>query len=122
MYFSKFNFPWVRKILRRRKQQPTPAGYTPWGHKELDMTDHMHTHMVPLCLTFAGTVKLLSKAPPTFYTHQQYMKVTIFLHSCPLNFLTMANLVGINKVVNHCSDIYIKQLSWPQKSTLHICG
>ena len=44
----RFN-PWVRKIPWRRKWQPTPvflpgeshrqrslAGYSPWGHKELD--------------------------------------------------------------------------------------
>ena len=44
--------PWVRKILWRRKQQPTPVflpgkshgqrrltSYSPWGHKELDMTE-----------------------------------------------------------------------------------
>ena len=50
-----FNF-WVRKILWRRKWQPTPvflprefqgqrslAGYSPWGHKELDTTEWL-TH------------------------------------------------------------------------------
>ena len=44
--------PWVRKICRRRKWQPTPiflpgefhgqkslVGYSPWDHKELDMTE-----------------------------------------------------------------------------------
>ena len=44
--------PWVGKIPWRRKWQPTPvflpgesygqrslAGYSPWGHKELDMTE-----------------------------------------------------------------------------------
>ena len=44
--------PWVRKILWRRKWQPTPVllpgksherrsvvGYSPWGHKESDMTE-----------------------------------------------------------------------------------
>ena len=43
---------WVRKILWRRIHQPTPVlllggshgqwslvGYSPWGHKELDMTE-----------------------------------------------------------------------------------
>ena len=56
----RFN-PWVRKILWRRKWQPTPvflpgkshgqwnlAGYSPKGCKESNMTDHMyaytHTH------------------------------------------------------------------------------
>ena len=44
--------PWVGKILRRRKWQPTPVllpgkshgwkslvGYSPWGCKELDTTE-----------------------------------------------------------------------------------
>ena len=45
--------PWVREIPWTQKQQPTPvvlpgkshgqrslAGYSPWGHKESDMTEH----------------------------------------------------------------------------------
>ena len=52
----KFN-PWVRKIPWRGKWQPTPVllpglvGYSPWCHKESDMTEwltcvraHTHTH------------------------------------------------------------------------------
>ena len=44
--------PWIRKIPWRRAQQPTPAflpgespgerslaGYSPWGHIELDTTE-----------------------------------------------------------------------------------
>ena len=51
----KFN-PCIGKIPRRRKWQPTPiflpgkflgqrslAGCSPWGHKDLDMTEHAHT-------------------------------------------------------------------------------
>ena len=47
--------PWVRKILWRRKWQPTPVllpgksygqrrvvGYSPWGHKESDTTEQIH--------------------------------------------------------------------------------
>ena len=49
--------PWVGKIPWRRKWQPTPvslwkihrqrslAGYSPWSHKQLDMTEHTHTYM-----------------------------------------------------------------------------
>ena len=46
--------PWVGKIPWRRKWQPTPiflpgefqgqrslAGYSPWGHKESDMTERL---------------------------------------------------------------------------------
>ena len=47
--------PWVGKIPWRRKWQPTPVvlpgeshggrslvGYSPWGHKESDMTERLH--------------------------------------------------------------------------------
>ena len=46
--------PWVRTIPWRREWQPTPVflpgeihghrgltGYSPWGHKELDMTEQL---------------------------------------------------------------------------------
>ena len=46
--------PWVRNISWQKKGQPTPVflpgtshrqrrlvGYSPWGHKELDTTEHM---------------------------------------------------------------------------------
>ena len=49
--------PWVRKILWRRKWQPTPVflpgkshgqrslvGYSPWGHNESDTTEQLHFH------------------------------------------------------------------------------
>ena len=48
--------PWVGKNLLRRKQQPAPvflpgeshgqrnlAGYSAWGHKVLDRTEHAYT-------------------------------------------------------------------------------
>ena len=55
---------WVGKIPWRRKWQPTPlflsgksggqrslAGYSPWGHRELGMTEHTHTHtqIIDIC-------------------------------------------------------------------------
>ena len=52
--------PWVRKFPWRRKWQPTPillpgkshgqsslVGYSPWGHKESDMTERLHFHFQP---------------------------------------------------------------------------
>ena len=49
--------PWIEKIPWRRAWQPTPvslsgksheqrspAGYSPWGRKELDATEHTTTH------------------------------------------------------------------------------
>ena len=50
-------YPWVGKILWRRKWQPTPVflpgeshgqrslvGYNPWGHKEVDTTELLSTY------------------------------------------------------------------------------
>ena len=59
---------WVEKILGRREWLPTPVfvpvefhgqrrlpGYSPWGHKELDMTERLiHTH----------TLRYLPQNPP----------------------------------------------------------
>ena len=55
--------PWGEKIPWRRKCQPTPmfspgesygqwglAGYSPWGHKELDMTEQLGMHTL-ICLS-----------------------------------------------------------------------
>ena len=49
--------PWVRRFLWRWKWQPTPvllageshgwrslAGYSPWGHKESDMSEQLNHH------------------------------------------------------------------------------
>ena len=47
--------PWVEKLSWKRKWHPTPVflpgkshgqkslvGYSPWGHKESDMTEQLH--------------------------------------------------------------------------------
>ena len=61
--------PWVGKISWTRKWQPTPvflpgkfhvqrslAGYSPWGHKESDMSEHTHTHTHTLLLLLHVTI------------------------------------------------------------------
>ena len=65
---------WVRKIPWRRKWQPTPvflpgkshgqrslASYSPWGHKEMDMTEHKNwIHCLPCSLSpLHGCIHLL---------------------------------------------------------------
>ena len=60
--------PWVRKIPWRRKWQPSPvflpgephrqrnlAGYSPWGSKELDMTEHTCNECSALVLASEST-------------------------------------------------------------------
>ena len=57
--------PWVRKILWRRKWQPTPillpgkfhgrrsiVGYSPWGCKESDTTERLHFSTREACFYF----------------------------------------------------------------------
>ena len=62
--------PWVGKIPWRRNWQPTPmflagefheqrslAGYSPWGHKESDMTEQLTlTCTIDICHLKRGNV------------------------------------------------------------------
>ena len=58
------SYPWVGKVPWRMKWHPTPvllpgkshglrslAGYSPWGHKELDTIMRLHFHF-SFCLFF----------------------------------------------------------------------
>ena len=67
--------PWVRKIPWRRAWQPTPvflpgesngqrsqAGYSPWGHKELETTEQLLL-LVYLSPGFGRTVYMLLGFP-----------------------------------------------------------
>ena len=71
---------WVKKILWRREWLPTPVflpgkfhgqrslvGYSPWGHKELNMTENTHTHTY--YHIYASSSKLSYKFPhlPTLW-------------------------------------------------------
>ena len=69
--------PWVKKISWRRKWQPTPvvspgkshgqrrlAGYSPWGPKESDMTEHTHTHIHVIHFYQCGKIYKMGKLPP----------------------------------------------------------
>ena len=69
--------PCVRKIPYRRKWQSTPvylpgkshgqrilAGYSPWGPKESDMTEHAHT------TTHAYLVTSWIHTDPHIHTHE----------------------------------------------------
>ena len=69
--------PWIRKILWRRKWQPTPVplpgkfhgqrsvvDYSPWGCKESDMTEQLHFHFQILLLLI--TYCFASHSPLTF--------------------------------------------------------
>ena len=36
--------------------QRSLGGYSPWGHKELDKTEHIHTHSLTACFSRSGVV------------------------------------------------------------------
>ena len=76
---------WMGKIPWRRKWKPTPVflpgesherrsleGYSPWGHKESDMTEwisacahtHTHTHTHTPVKTFPGPGRMVKTALP----------------------------------------------------------
>ena len=74
--------PWIGKTPWRRKWQPTPvflpgksygqkssAGYSPWRHKNLDMTEHMcvcthahtHTHTHIMCWALSQAIGIYKR-------------------------------------------------------------
>ena len=68
--------PWVRKISWRKKWQPTPVfllgkshgprnlgGYSPWGRKELDMTEQLHFLSDTLLFIFIPCISFLALHP-----------------------------------------------------------
>ena len=73
----RFN-PWVGKIPWRRKWQPTPvflpgkshgqrslAGYSPWHHKELDLTEQLTLSVSLEMLRYSE--ELVNIAFPVYY-------------------------------------------------------
>ena len=66
--------PWVGKIPWRRAWQHTPVflsgeshgqrslvGYSPWGHRESDMTEWVSTHGSSICSSTSGTGMILNE-------------------------------------------------------------
>ena len=105
--------PWVRKISWRRKWHPTPVllpgeshgrrslvGYSPWGRKESDTTEQLHSLMLSCYLGEGGerfphslslfklkyswfSINFCCTAEWLSYTHKHS-----FLYSFPLCFIT----------------------------------
>ena len=80
--------PWVRKISRRRKWQPTPVflpgkshgwwnlvGCSPWGRKESDMTEQLHFHfkLLQSCSTLWTVWTVAGQIPLSVgFSRQEY--------------------------------------------------
>ena len=74
--------PWVGKIPWRREWQPTPVflpgefhgqrslvGYSPWGNKKLDTTEHTHIYL--LCVEAGQFKDYINTAQIPFSVSQQ---------------------------------------------------
>ena len=100
--------PWVGKIPWRRKWLPTPAflpgefhgqrslvGYSPWGHKELDMLEWLSTYAHTILITlfwyffvFRHTRSLKAGSnPPILYSKGLHWNVGCARPHLPLNHL-----------------------------------
>ena len=79
--------PCVGKISWRRKWQPTPVflpgkshgwrslvGYSPWGHKESDMTERLHSHGPSLEVSNISAHIWLARIQPYVHTNRKWKK------------------------------------------------
>ena len=90
----RFN-PWVGKISWRRKWQPTPVflpgislgqrnlvGYSPWGHKESDMTERLHFHNSKASILWHSAFFMVQLShftnPQTYSFYRDFFPKTIF--------------------------------------------
>ena len=107
------SIPGSRRSPWRRKWQPTPVfmpeeshgqrsliGYSPWGHKESDMTERLHFHLTPLQV---GATHLPKVAGQTALENQGLIgqrasQECLFCHRRPAQQIT---LWGITYSTHH---------------------
>ena len=100
--------PWFRKIPWRRKQQPTPVlvpgkfngrrslvGYSPWGCKELDMTEELSTAQP----TYEPARCKLSKMQKCILMIN-HMRLITLIHTCEIHHYMHASSLGV------CAFVY----------------
>ena len=92
--------PWVWKISWRRKWQPPPVllpgkfhgwrslvGYSPWGRKESDVTERLHSTLwdsVPLQKTEAQNDSIASPKPWHKYRRSRNFTLMLCAHTIPV--------------------------------------
>ena len=107
---------WVRKIPYRRKWQSTQVfwpgefhgqrslvGYSPWGCRESDMTEHTSTHLGPQSATWALTPVCHSatwwaKTPETVTLQSQTLSSGRVLRSTPTTFRKIVCLADAHHI------------------------
>ena len=109
---NKFD-PWAGKIPWRRKWQPTPVllpgkshgwrslvGYSPWGRKELNMTEQLHFH---LCIAKWLHNKLTSI---TSYSHSVFLVRELLRFTLLVTFKYTIQYEHSHHIVHYMSRIY----------------
>ena len=101
--------PWVGKISWRRKWQPTPVflhgkshgrkslvGYSPWGCKELDMTERLHFHFsFSTCSFFCWAILL------KFVVNSLFMRyLSIYALSSEMSYLILLSTLTKNETLS----------------------
>ena len=107
-------------LIRRRKWQPTSvflpgksngqslAGYSPWGHKESDTTEHTHSLIKPVKSTTVNRKKR-KLCTTSLITTEMQIKTTIMHH------LTLVRMAINEKSTNN------KRRGCGEKGTLRRC-
>ena len=120
---------WVGKIPWRRESQPTPvflpgeshgqrtlAGYSPWGHKELDTTEHKHAQTPgylfynmgynPILLYFVGKIVLTLALGSSFSScpyplHVPTLLCALFLSVFSFEFSLLSGPTRCSRLILH---------------------
>ena len=98
---------WLGKIPRRKKWQPIPvflpgeshgqrrlAGYSPWGHKESDMTETtsvQFSSVVQSCLTVCDPMDCSTPGLSSITNSQSLLKLMSIKSAMPSNHLILGH-------------------------------
>ena len=111
--------PWVGKIPWRRKWQPTPVllpgeshggrsrvGYSPWGRKELDMTEWLHFHR-SIVLLIPRFVYLFTCRRTSWFYLPHFGKYKVAVNSCvQVSEWTCFQLIWVNIFECSCWNVW----------------
>ena len=110
--------PWVRKICWRREWLSTPVflpgesqgqrslvGYSPWGCKELEMTERTHVHTCTHTHTLLGPRRLQDRFPRLIYSFQCLLAALFsrLLTTISISVVSVPTPVLSGHVIKHLS-------------------
>ena len=129
--------PWVRKIPWRRKWQSTPlflpgkfhgqrslAGYSPWGHKELDTTQPSLTHLSDLNEPDLKALNGLASLSITLQYHPVWLFLPMFQSQNPFLEVERTNHFPILWTGYHVSSVkwFTSILFWAPVKFPFLCN